>query len=378
MTTPVPILFTIPNFLTAGSGQAMWNVVSRLDRSRFAPTIAVLKAGGRLDAEIGGSGIRCICSPFTVAARPLATLGIRARRAAKPFRRFGFALWHSFHYLDDYTEPIVARLAGTRSWMFTKKNMSWGSRAWRLRSLLATRIAAQNTDMLRDFFGSALYRRKGVLVPTSVDTERYRPGTPPRLGLRARLGTPPGTPVIGCVAQLVPIKGHPVLIESLLHVPAAHLWLAGKELDQGYAAQLRRQAAELGVADRVSFLGEVQDVPALLSELDAFVLPTPSGEGCPVALLEAMAAGLACVAADVPGSRDVIESGTSGLLVRPGDPAALGTALRNLAGDAGSRRALGAAARGRILQRYTIDREVAAYEAIYSEILGEELRKNAA
>ncbi len=378
MATPVPILFTIPNFVTAGSGQAMWNVVSRLDRSRFAPTIAVLRAGGRLEAEIERSGIRCVCRPFTVAARPLATLGIRARRAAKAFRGSRFALWHSFHYLDDYTEPIVARFAGTRSWMYTKKNMSWGSRAWRLRSLLATRVAAQNTDMLRDFFGSPLYRRKGVLVPTSVDTDRFQPGTPPRLGLRSRLGTPPGAPVIGCVAQLVPIKGHPVLIESLLHVPGAHLWLAGKELDPAHAAGLRKQAGELGVADRVSFLGEIQDVPALLSEVDVFVLPTPTGEGCPVALLEAMSSGLPCVAADVPGSRDVIEDGTSGHLVRPRDPAALGAALRRLAEDAPARRALGAAGRRRVLANYTIDREVAAYEAIYSDILGAELRRNAA
>src|SRR5262249_3166864 len=176
----------------------------------------------------------------------------------------------------------------------------------------------------------------------------------------------------------VPIKGHPTLIEAMVHAPGVHLWLAGRELDEGYASALRRQVAEAGLADRVAFLGGVDDVPAFLAELDVFALPTPTGEGCPVALLEAMASGLACVAADVPGSRDVIENGRSGILVPPRDAAEMGRALQSLARDAGRRCELGAAGRARALEHFSIPGEVAAYEAMYSEVLGETARRSAA
>jgi glycosyltransferase involved in cell wall biosynthesis len=122
----------------------------------------------------------------------------------------------------------------------------------------------------------------------------------------------------------------------------------------------------------VHFLGALADVPALHAELDMFVLPTLGRmrmEGCPVALLEAMACSLPCVATDIPGAQDVIEAGISGLLVPPEEPEALAEAIGSLLQSAELRRRLGDAARKRILARYTIEREVADYEALYSEIL---------
>ncbi|HYX21964.1 MAG TPA: glycosyltransferase, partial [Thermoanaerobaculia bacterium] len=352
MTEPVPVLFTIPNFTTAGSGRAMLNIVERIDRGRFAPSICTLKPGGNLESEIERLGIPYMHAAFAVPARPLATLALRAHRAAAAFRPRGFVLWHSFHYLDDYTEPLVARFAGARAWIYTKKNMNWNRRSWWLRSALASRVAAQNTDMVRDFFASPLLRKKTVLLPRGVDTERFRPDVPPRLGLRERLGVPADAVVAGCVAQLLPVKGHPTLIDAIARVPGLRLWLAGKALDEKYAAGLRDRVRALGLEDRVAFLGEVQDVPAFLAELDVFVLPTWNEwrmEGCPVALLEAMSSGRTCVATDIPGSRDIVESDRSGILVPPQDAGALSDVLERLIRDAPRRRALGEAARERAL-----------------------------
>ena len=123
----------------------------------------------------------------------------------------------------------------------------------------------------------------------------------------------------------------------------------------------------------VEFLGEIRDVPALLVELDVFALPTwDQGrmEGCPVALLEAMASGRACVATDIPGSRDIVVPGKSGMLVRPRDAASLADALGRLSADARLRRDLGAAARERMLDVFSLEREVRAYEDLYAEALG--------
>jgi glycosyltransferase involved in cell wall biosynthesis len=193
------------------------------------------------------------------------------------------------------------------------------------------------------------------------------------LKIRESIGCRNGDVLIGCIAHLVPIKGHPTLLKSLAQVPQARLVIAGKPLEAEYVASLRQTVDELQMADRVHFLGNVQDVPALLSELDITVLPTWAKwrmEGCPVALLEAMSSECACVATDIPGSRDLIEHGRSGLIVPAEDPDALAHALRQLVASPALRQQLGRAARQRVLGHFTIEKEVAAHEALYTEVLG--------
>lgn len=368
--TPTPILFTIPNFITAGSGGALLNIVQRLNRDRFAPSICVSKRGGRLEAKIESLGIPLLELPFTVSPRPYHTLPIRLWQAANAFRPFRFQLWHSYHYSDDYTEALIAHLSGARHWVYTKKNMGWGSRAWKLRTLFASRIAAQNTTMLTKFFSGQRTFAKVRLLPRGVDTTRFKPSGEPRLKLRERFGIPSDALLIGCVAHLVPVKGHPILIEALHQVESAHLLLAGSLLDAKYVTGLKARISELGISERVHFLGDVQDVPAFDAELDIFVLASSEkGEACPVALLEAMSSGAACVATDVPGSQELIQNGISGLLTSPSDSEQMSSTLRTLVSSPDLRRQLGAAARQRVLDHYTIEREVAAHEALYAELL---------
>jgi glycosyltransferase involved in cell wall biosynthesis len=367
------ILFTIPNFITAGSGGAMLNIIERLDRKRFAPAVCVLRKGGDLDRRVDQMGIPFIEIPFTVAPKPYLTLSLRAWKAARRLRPHHFALWHSFHYSDDYTEAIIARMAGARAWIYTKKNMGWGSRAWRLRTRFATRVAAQNSDMMRSFFGNGSFHPKARPIPRGVDSARFVPDAAPKLGLRSQYRIPSDAIVVACVAQLVPVKGHPTLLEALASVPEVHLLIAGTPLEEDYTASLHQQAARLDLSRRVHFLGSVKDVPALLAESEIFALPTWAKwrmEGCPVALLEAMSCGRACVATDVPGSRDLLENGHSGLIVPPEDPGALAAALTRLVGSPELRQQMGRAARQRVLDHFTIEKEVDAHEALYAEVLG--------
>lgn len=370
--TPTPILFTIPNFITAGSGGALLNIVQRLNRDKFTPSICVSKRGGRLEAKIESLGIPLLELPFTVSPRPYHTLPIRLWQTANAFRPFRFQLWHSYHYSDDYTEALIAHFSGVRHWVYTKKNMGWGSRAWKLRTLFASRIAAQNTTMLTKFFSGQRTFAKVRLLPRGVDTDRFRPGTAPHLALRQKFGIPLDAPLIGCVAHLVPVKGHPTLIEAISRLESVHLVLAGSPLDEQYVAALKAQIEGQKVGDRVHFLGDVQDVPGFNAEIDIFVLPTLGKmrmEGCPVALLEAMACGLPCVATKIPGSQDIIEHSHSGFLIPPENPEILAEVLQQLIASPELRRQLGAAARQRVLDYYTIEREVAAHEALYAELL---------
>ena len=373
----IGILFTIPNFITAGSGRAMLNIVRRLDRDDFAPAVCVLRKGGTLDSAVEELGIPFLEAPMLVAPRPLRSLRARILRAATTFRPYGFHIWHSYHYCDDYTEPLVARAAGARAWVYTKKNMSWNRRSWFLRSILASRIASQNTDIMRDFLGGPFLRGKATLLPPGVETERFRPGLSRQRDLRAELGFPPEAIVAGCVGHLLPVKGHPTLLEAIEEVPELHLVIAGDSLDRDYAARLHGMVARAGLEARVRFLGNVADIPSLWAELEIGVVTTWDRwrmEGCPIALLEAMSCGVACVATDIPGCHDVIESETNGLLVAPRDPVSLSRALTRLVKDAALRQRLGEAGRARIVARYTIERETAAYVRLYREALGQKVR----
>lgn len=369
---PIPILFTIPNFITAGSGRVMVNILERLDPKMFAPCVCVLKAGGGIENELRERGIPLLELPFTVPIKPYASLLPRAKLAGEVFKRYGFRIWHSFHYADDYSEPLIARLSGARAWVYTKKAMSWGSRAWFARSVLAARIVADNSEMPGKFFSSPLLRGKVRVIHHGISTDQFRPVEAPGDTWRTQLGIAQGEKIVACVAHLVPVKGHPTLIEAAAGLPDAHVLLAGSAADADYTAQLKAQAARLDMAGRVHFLGKVEDIPALLQQVDVVVLPTWDRwrkEGCPVALLEAMACAKACVATDIPGARDIIQDGVNGRLVRAEDPLSLRIAIQKLIENPLDRARLGAAARQRILEQFTIEREVAAHQALYLELL---------
>ncbi len=348
----------------------MLNIIERLDRNRFSPAVCISQRGGELDKEVGRLGIPLIEADFTVLPKPYATLLSRIQNAAKVFRPYHFKLWHSFHYGDDYTEALIARFSGASAWIYTKKNMGWGGRAWKMRSLFASAIASQNSDMLNIFFSHWLYKRKAVFLPPGVNTEIFHPYVQPVLNLRSDFDINRNETIVTCVAELVPVKGHPYLLQAMAELPNAHLFLAGRPSDETYTQKLYQLVETLGISNRVHFLGKVEDIPALLAESDIFVLPTISkGEGCPVALLEAMACGKACVATNVPGSRDLIQDQKTGLLAFPQDHENLSHALRTLIADSNLRIQLGQEAHRSIMNNHTIDHEVKKYETLYQKIL---------
>ena len=169
MSEPVPILFTIPNFITAGSGRAMLNIIERLDRERFAPSVCVLKKGGDLDKEVERLGIPLLEAQFTIPPRPYASLWWRAWQAARPFRQGRYQLWHSFHYSDDYTEPIIARMAGARAWIYYQEKYGLGQPRLVFAILLCHADHGAKYRYAAQFFCFAHFSWKVRLVPRGVD-----------------------------------------------------------------------------------------------------------------------------------------------------------------------------------------------------------------
>lgn len=367
----IKILYTIPNFITAGSGRVLANIVNGLDRTKFEPTVCVSKRGGQIEAELEANGVRVLEFPFTVHAKPYLSLIARLRKVASFFEPFPFDLWHSFHYADDYTEPLIAHFSGAKAWVYTKKSMMWGSRAWVLRSLLASRIVADNHDMPQMFFNNYNLSKKVRIIPHGVYLNIFRPFEIDNNAFRATSELSEEAILVGLIAHIVPVKGHAILIEAAAHLPQVHLMFAGRTNDQECFYHLKNLAETLQISHRVHFLGDVSNVPEFLAQMDIVAMPTTGrGEGCPVALLEAMACGKACVATNVPGSRGIIEDGISGLLVEPENADALAKAINRLIEEKDLREKMGKAARKRVETSFSIEREVAAHEQLYLELMG--------
>jgi len=152
--------------------------------------------------------------------------------------------------------------------------------------------------------------------------------------------------------------------------PQPHLWLAGKELDSEYTETMQRLTQDLEIANRVHFLGHITDIPALLAEANIFSLTSQSiGEGCPIAMLEAMSCAKACVGSDIPGIRDQIVNETSGLLVPAEEPEALASALQRLVDHPELRIRFGDNARLRVQNHFSIEVESSRYQTLYLETL---------
>ncbi|MFI7673844.1 glycosyltransferase [Actinophytocola sp. NPDC049390] len=201
-----------------------------------------------------------------------------------------------------------------------------------------------------------------VVIPNAVFPQ---PPTIPRVVVRSALGVAPHVPVALCVARMEPQKRHDVLLDAWAKLPGdAVLLLAG---DGSLRTGLTHRCAELGLTDRVRFLGTRADVPDLLAAADVTVL-TSDWEGMPIAVLESMAAGRPVVATDVSGVRAVLADG--GLVVPPRDPAATADALGALLFDPPARTTAAAAGLAAIRLRHDPHTFMRSYDELLRASIG--------
>lgn len=171
--------------------------------------------------------------------------------------------------------------------------------------------------------------------------------------------------MLGCISRFDTIKRLDVLLAAVQRLagrlPRVTLLLVGAGTEED---RIRRLTFEMGLQDRVIFTGFLENPARVYPALDLYVTASQK-EGLPLSLVEAMCAGLAVVATDVPGHRDVVIHGKTGLLVPPNDSAALADAILSLISDPVRRRAMGEAGRRRALEEFGIRLMVDATAAIY-------------
>jgi glycosyltransferase involved in cell wall biosynthesis len=348
-----------------GAEQMMLTTLAGLDRERWRPVLAHYPSEGAqaFAAAARGIGIATRVVPGSTGARGAAELP----RFAGVLRSEGCAVLHA-HLVGPLRGTkglLAARAAGVPAVIATQHlygelGSAHRRAKQRLVSRLVDRYIAVSRGMAEQLEAAVAIPGRVVFVHNAIETAAFhRPaldGSEPEVEAH---------PVVLALARLHRRKGIDHLLEAAARLPVADFLIAG---DGPERPALEEQAARLGLGGRVRFLGTRTDVAELLRSSSIFVLPSLA-EGLPVSVIEAMAAGRAVVATDIPGTNEIVVDGETGLLVPPRDPLALAGALGRLLGDTALRGEMGRAGRRRVDRHFSAGAMVRRIEALYEEVL---------
>jgi glycosyltransferase involved in cell wall biosynthesis len=359
---PVRVAIVLNTFEVGGTEHQMTELIRRLDSSRFDIHVACLDDRGPLRHRVAPSA-PITAFPFHGFASAGAVR--QAWRFARWCRRRGIDVVHSCDFYANVFALPAAALArvpvriGSRRDVSIPERSAAKERLQRTAYRAAHRVIANSAAAVQRLVDEGVPAARISCVENGIDVERHRPRPRPAAGR-----------VVATVANLRPGKGHETLLRAAALVagrmPDVRFDIAG---DGPLRTELEATAHGLGLSERVRFLGHVSDVPAVLHAAGAFAFPSRM-EAAPNALIEAMAAALPVVASAAGGIPEVVVHERNGLLVPPGDPDALAAALLRLFSEPALAARLSLAAHTTVASRFSFDRMVGAFEAIYLQELG--------
>jgi L-malate glycosyltransferase len=368
----------------SGGERSLLNLLDALPDS-VQPLVASPRGG--LQAAVHDLGIPATTIAGTAGSlrlhplhtpRTLAELSLAAVQVRRAARRHRAELVHA----NSIRSGIVlglAPLSRAASIVHVRDCLPPGpltSATMRLIAASATTVLANSVYTARSVLAAAPSAHVEV-VHNPVDLARFDPARIDRAQARARLGTAGERALLlGVVAQLSPWKGQDTAVEALELLCRegldGHLLLIGSAKfvarstrfdNEAYVAGLRTRIAQAGLQDRVSFMGEREDVPELVRALPS--VEEPFGR----ALIEAMALGVPVLATNVGGPPEILEDGREGYLLAPGQPAVWAQAIRRIAESPDHGLEMGRAGRRRVEQAFTLEHHLAAVLTAYERAL---------
>jgi|WetSurMetagenome_2_1015567.scaffolds.fasta_scaffold49110_2 glycosyltransferase involved in cell wall biosynthesis len=361
----IKVLYLVEDFKIGGLERVVETIYNGLDHDLCEPHIWCIAAGGDL-ADL-----------FLREGKSLRILGLKSYhnpanifRLARFIRQGGFHIVHTHAYFAGTIGRIAAFMAGTPIILHHVHTTDWDFKARhvlieRMLSTVTARIICCS-DFVRDFVVSeeGISAGKVITIYNGVNDDPTGCGAPEKRRHGEKFVR------VAVVASLVENKGHAVLLTAFHRLamlnPNLELWIIG---DGPLRQNLERQTDVLGIRNRVSFLGQRDDVLQLLACSDIVVLPSLYREGLGLAIIEAMSQSKPVIASNIGGIPELIEDGVNGFTVVPGDAVNLEAKLRILIADEDLRKTMGLAGRKRYEDRFSSAIMIRQIEALYYSLL---------
>ena len=361
-----------------GAERQMLALAERLPRDRFDVEFVTLSGPGSYDRRVRDAGLNI--RHAGAAPAPDASLPARvwhraskATRYASAIRSGRYDIVDAWLYPADVLATLLRPITRTPVVVTGQRNVDPQRYFGLFEPPIAWAVSRMTDAVVANSSAAATHAirvgrhdpnkvrviRNGVVVGPQVSAAE-------RASKRRDLGVADGSQiVVGCVANLLPVKCHDLLIQAFAPLVSEGLPVRMELVGEGpLRSTLERRVRELGLDERVRFHGSVQEPEALYGAFD-LVAQASEREGLPNALLEAGAAGCPIVATAAGGSVDIVRDGQTGLLVNVGDSEGLTAALRRLVVDADLRSQLGSGIRTHIIQAFGMDRFVDEFAALY-------------
>lgn len=348
------ILFTIPNFKTAGSQYVLLNIYCRLSDEIWEPWVLVEKFPEYIPDSIPENRRLLLAKE-----KPLPYI----KKLRKLFRRHAIDLVHSWDYRSSSMEAIACKLSGV-PYVYTKKNNSWSKR-WFVKSILSTHIAYDNPEMKERFFNSSLLRKKISFVPHGVDCDLFKPSQIQR-SVKNQF-------ILGCVGIISPNKNQMFVVKALTQLPDnVVLQLFGKT-DPDYVRTLEKYITDNGLSNRVVFNGFIPN-EKLVETMRGFDVLVQSSvhEGLPLTILEAMACGIPVLASDSGGGARYLLNFGGGQIFDLDKPDDFLEKIKRFLRDETVRFTSGQSGRRAVEIHFNLSKEVRNYQNIYDKLVKNE------
>jgi len=331
--------------------------------------IYIASSGGELLPKFKQEGIIFVPLPIKTKSELSPKILISMYKLSHALKRYRIEIIHSNSRTTQVLACVLAKYKDFRHVAtchgFFKRRISrrifgtWGEK------VIAVSQPVKE-HLIRDF---GVQEKNITLIYNGIEVARFnKQDVEFRTEMRRGLGLA-DAPVVGIVGRLSDIKGHIYLIEAMQEVlkknPQARLVIVGEGKMRKRLVSLSRRR---GIEKSILFIPSVKETRDILSIMDVFVMPSLK-EGLGLALMEAMAAGLAVIGSDIGGIKDLVRDGVNGLLVEPANVESLASAISKLLEDSEKRSRLGHQAQIFISQNFTQEKMIAETEKVYAEYL---------
>jgi glycosyltransferase involved in cell wall biosynthesis len=331
--------------------------------------VFVASRGGNLLSRMLELGLECVIVPLDTKNEISPKIAISAFMLNSLIKKEKIDIIHSNSRTTQVLASILSRRRGVAS-VFTCHGFFKPRFIRKIFPCWGYKVIAISHQVEEHLIGDfKVHRDDVVVVHNGIDIQRFKNIDPKfRAEERNKFGLT-DSPVVGIVARLSDVKGHIYLLEAMKivvdKIPQAQLLIVGEGKMRD---ELINRMGILGIEGNVRLVRHSEDTRKVLSAIDVFVMPSLQ-EGLGLALMEAMAAGLAVVGSDIGGIKALINEGENGLLVRPADSHGLAAAILDLLQDEAKRKRLGEEAARFIERSFSQEKMVHETEMVYRECL---------